>query len=210
MSGCSENVVAGLPTWPDYRCKKWPHAVRIEHYKNKALVWHPLEQIIDGESVKFYAEAEDILSHLPKLGIPMIMRKIAKGEAKGTAKVWSYPCMEKVVQTLRKKIDGVSELFTLDACRHGGMTELEEAELTEGQGRALSAHKTAQAYRGYAKETMRRALAATRKPHAHLLAQRQLEEQISTEFPNGGRNEFPNAPEKPRENKAVSVRNSTH
>jgi hypothetical protein len=84
--------------------------------------------------------------------------------------VWSYPGMEKVVQQLRKKIDGASELFTLDACRHGGMTELEEAELTDGQGRALSGHKTAQAYRGYAKETMRRALAATRKRHAHLLA----------------------------------------
>jgi hypothetical protein len=88
------------------------------------------------------------------------------------------------------------------------MTELEEAELTEGQGRALSGHKTAQAYRGYAKETMRRALAATRKRHAHLLAQRQLEEQSSTEFPNGGRESFPNAPEKPHGNKAVSVKNS--
>ena len=66
------------------------------------------------------------------------------------------------------------------------MTELEEAELTEGQGRALSGHKTAQAYRGYAKETMLRALAATKKRHAHLLAQKQLEEQSSTEFPNGG------------------------
>jgi hypothetical protein len=45
--------------------------------------------------------------------------------------------MEKVVQQMRKKIDGVSKLFTLDACRHGGMTELEEAELTDGQGRAF-------------------------------------------------------------------------
>ena|ERR1700752_1859703 len=111
----------------------------------------------------------------------MIMRKIEKGEGKGTAKAWSYPGMEKLVQTLRKQIDGVSELFTLDACRHGGMTELEEAELTEGQGRALSGHKTAQAYRGYAKETMLRALAATRKRHAHLLAQKQLEVQNAGE-----------------------------
>ena len=83
--------------------------------------------------------------------------------------------MKKLVQQMRKKIDGVSALFTLDACRHGGMTELEEAELTDGQGRALSGHKTAQAYRGYAKETMQRALAATRKRHAHLLAQKQFE-----------------------------------
>jgi hypothetical protein len=168
---------------------------------------HPLEETVDGEIIKFYAEAEDILSHLPKLGIPMIMRKIAKGEGKGTAKMWSYPGVEKLVQTLRKRIDGVSELFTLDACRHGGMTELEEAELTEGQGRALSGHKTAQAYRGYAKETIQRTLAATRKRHAHLLAQRQLE-QSSTEFPNGGRNSFPNGSERPRENKAVSAKDS--
>src|SRR5262245_31314547 len=33
-------------------------------------------------------------------------------------------------------------LFTRDACQHGGMTELEEAALTEGQGRAFSGHAT--------------------------------------------------------------------
>src|SRR5260221_7248928 len=159
------------------RMSSRPHAVRIEHHKNKTLVWHPLEETIGAETVKFYADAEYILSHVPKLGIPMIMRKIERGEGKGAAKVWSYPGMEKLVQTLRKKIEGVSQLFTLDACRHGGMTELEEAELTDGQGRALSGHKTAQSYRGYAKETIKRALAATRKRHAHLLAQKQLEQQ---------------------------------
>jgi len=50
------------------------------------------------------------------------------------------------------------------------MTELEEAELTTGQGRALSGHRTTRAYEGYAKTTMDRALAATRKCHAHRLA----------------------------------------
>jgi hypothetical protein len=49
----------------------------------------------------------------------------------------------------------------------------QEAALTEGQGRALSGHKTAQAYRGYAKETFDRALSATRKRHAHRLANTQ-------------------------------------
>ena len=206
-----ENVVAGILKWPDYRSKKWPHAIRIEHHKNKTLVWHPLEEEIEGETVKFYVEAEKIISHLPKLGIPMIMRKIEKGENKGDAKKWSYPGMEKVVQTMRKKIDGVSPLFTLDACRHGGMTELEEAELTEGQGRALSGHKTSQAYKGYAKETMQRALAATRKRHAHLLAQRQIDEQKQAEeqndksFPNEAAESLPNGPRKGKQNKPISV-----
>jgi len=70
---------------------------------------------------------------------------------------------------MRDKI-GLPSTFTLDACRHGGMTELEQAELTDGQGRALSAHESQQAYEGYAKRTMGRALSATRKGHAHRLA----------------------------------------
>jgi hypothetical protein len=76
--------------------------------------------------------------------------------------------MQKIVHTMRDKL-GLPSTFTLDACRHGGMTELEEAELTDGQGRALSAHKSQQAYEGYAKRTMERALSATRKRHAHRL-----------------------------------------
>jgi hypothetical protein len=82
----------------------------------------------------------------------------------------------------RQKMDGVPSYFTLDACRHGGMTELEEVELTEGQGRALSGHKTSQAYRGYAKEAFERALSATRKCHTHRLANAQ-----STSVQNEGR-----------------------
>jgi hypothetical protein len=50
------------------------------------------------------------------------------------------------------------------------MTELEEAELTDGQGRALSGHRSQRAYEGYAKRTLARALPATRKRYAHKLA----------------------------------------
>jgi hypothetical protein len=97
----------------------------------------------------------------------MILREIKSPN--GVAfKPYSYSGFEKIVQHLRKEI-GLASYFTLDACRHGGMTELEEAALTEGQGRALSGHKTSQAYRGYAKETFDRALSATRKRHAHRL-----------------------------------------
>jgi hypothetical protein len=102
-------------------------------------------------------------------------------------KPYSYSGFEKIVQQLRKTIDGLPSYFTLDACRHGGMTELEEAELTEGQGRALSGHKTAQAYRGDAKETLERALSATRKRHAHLLANK-----AATNVRNDGENSVRN------------------
>ena len=60
----------------------------------------------------------------------------------------------------------------MDACRHGGMTELDEAELTDGQGPALSTHRTQQSYEGYAKHAAKRMLSATRMHHAHRPAER--------------------------------------
>ena len=82
---------------------------------------------------------------------------------------------------------GLPVEFTLDACRHGGMTELEEAELTDGQGRALSAHRTKESYAGYAKRTAPRILSATRKRHAHWLAN-----QAATSIQNGQENAIQN------------------
>jgi len=183
-----ENVLAGALRWPDYRNKEWPSAIKIAHYKTGATVWHPLEETVEGTTVQFYSEAEAILAKLPRWGVPMILREI-KTRSGAAVKPYSFSGFEKIVQQLRRKIDGVPSHFSLDACRHGGMTELEEAELTEGQGRALSGHKTAQAYRGYAKETFERALSATRKRHAHRLAN-----ETATSVQNEGRNSVQNEP----------------
>jgi hypothetical protein len=135
----------------------------------------------DDDGTLFYEDAEAVLAKLPRRGVPMILREI-KSRNGVAFKPYTYSGFEKIVQRLRKQI-GLPSHFTLDACRHGGMTELEEAALTEGQGRALSGHKTAQAYRGYAKETFNRAMAATRKRHAHRLANAS-----STSVQNDGRN----------------------
>ena len=62
--------------WSDYRSKEWPSAIKILHHKTGATVWHPLDDIVDGVIVKFYAEAEEILAKLPRRGTPMILRKI--------------------------------------------------------------------------------------------------------------------------------------
>ena len=160
-----ENVIAGHIKWPGYR-PTGKATVQIEHHKTGAVIEHPLEEFLDdGSIVKFYEDAEDILSHLERRGTPMILRKVEDGKSKP----YSFSGMQKIVQRMRKEI-GLPVEFTLDACRHGGMTELEEAELTEGQGRALSAHRTKESYAGYAKRTAPRILSATRKRHAHWLA----------------------------------------
>jgi len=117
----------------------------------------------------------------------MILRQMKKD----TSKPYSFSGMQKIVHKMRDKI-GLPSTFTLDACRHGGMTELEEAALTDGQGRALSAHKSQQSYEGYAKRSMKRALAATRKRHAHLLAN-----EARTDIQNGALNDVQNDPREP-------------
>lgn len=160
-----ENVLAGYVRWQDYRNPSAPTQIRIEHHKTGEMVLHPLEEGQGNHKTLFYEEAEEILSQVPRLGLAIVMRR-KPGET--NAKAWDIMTMGRIVRNLRKPL-GLPDHFTLDACRHGGMTELEEAELTDGQGRALSAHKST-AYEGYAKRTERRALAATRKRHAHLLA----------------------------------------
>jgi hypothetical protein len=160
-----ENVLAGYVSWNDYRGKKAPTMIRIEHHKTGEMVLHPLEETTldaDNQAVRtlFYEEAEDVLAKVPKSGHGIVMRDRPAGPIK-----WDPFSMGRLVRSLRDDL-GLPKTFTLDACRHGGMTELEEAELTDGQGRALSAHRS-KAYEGYAKRTAKRALAATRKRHAY-------------------------------------------
>ena len=54
----------------------------------------------------------------------------------------------------------------MTACRHGGMTELGDAELTEQGVMSLSGHRTPDAARGYVKKTDVQRLAAASKRRA--------------------------------------------
>ena len=79
-----------------------------------------------GERVLFYPEAEEILAKTPRRGIPMCCGSTAMEPVRlGTACALTRWCV-------RFGGSGLPFTFTLDACRHGGMTELEEAGLTDG------------------------------------------------------------------------------
>jgi hypothetical protein len=176
-----ENVLAGYIQWTKYRGREAPNLVRIFHHKTGAIVLHPLQ---DDDGTLFYVDAEAVLAKVPRRGVPMVMHR----GRDGTAKLYTESGMAKLVRRIRS-IAGLPATFTLNACRHGGMTELEEAELTDGQGRALSGHSS-KAYEGYAKRTTLRALAATRKRHAHLKAAAM--NTAGTEFQNAPRIGFQN------------------
>lgn len=153
------NVVGGHIGWTDYRGASAPTKIRIEHHKTGKTVLHPLEDRDEnGKLIRFYEDAEAVLAKLPRRGAMMIL-----GPSEQKYKPTRF------AQLVRRVANraGLPKTFSLDACRHGGMTELEEAELTEGQGMALSAHVTPRAYRGYAKRTEERLMAATRRRMAY-------------------------------------------
>jgi integrase len=74
-----------------------------------------------------------------------------------------------LVQRIRRG-EGLPEHFTLEACRHGGMTELGNAGLTEQDVMALSGHATPAAARIYVKRTAEQRLAAATQRRGYVEA----------------------------------------
>lgn len=149
-----ENVLDGKLTWADYRPAERPRHVRVLHHKTREIVWMPLEDS-DGP---LYPELEEYLADLPRLGLPVVLTSGERGPARPYANVYA----QRRVREARAAA-GLPIHITLDACRHGGMTELGDADLTEQGVMTLSGHKTPQAARLYVKRTERQRISAARK-----------------------------------------------
>jgi hypothetical protein len=74
-----------------------PHAIRIEHHKTGAPVWHPLEEEVDGESIKFYAGAEIAGSEAGWLGREDSNLRMAESKSAWKS-ICSGPHFEKYLQ----------------------------------------------------------------------------------------------------------------
>ena len=149
-----ENVLTGKITWRDYRSSDHPNHVRIFHHKTGEIVLQPLEE----EGRKLYPELEEYLADLPQLGVAIVVTKGSRGPSRPYAMVYA----QAKVREAREKA-GLGSHVTLDACRHGGMTELGDAELAEQGVMALSGHKTPRAARLYVKRTEHQRLRAAAK-----------------------------------------------
>lgn len=170
-----ENVLEGYLRWSDYRPRERPGHVRIVHHKTGAIVWHPLEAA--GE--RFYPELEQRLSDLEKLALPIV---VTLGEH-GAPRPYSFSYAKRIVREARR-VAGLPEHVTMTACRHGGMTELGDAELTEQGVMSLSGHRTPEAARGYVKKTEAQRFAAARKRRAWVLNLEHAANESQNEHPS--------------------------
>jgi integrase len=151
-----EHVVErGEITWACVRPPDHPHHVQVRHPKTGAMVWLPLDDL-DGP---LFPEIEAYLAELPRRGLPIVL---TSGE-RGPSRPYSMVYAQRRVREARAKA-GLGVHVTLDACRHGGMTELGDAGVSEQGVMALSGHKTPQAARLYVKRTdAQRSIAARQR-----------------------------------------------
>ena len=77
-----------------------PTAIKINHHKTDAVVWHPLEETTEDGTVKFYCDAEAVLARLPRRGIAMILKQ----RRDGTTEPYTAMQMSKVVRKLRDRL----------------------------------------------------------------------------------------------------------
>src|SRR5207247_251703 len=133
--------------------------VRIIHHKTGELVWLPL---ID-QSGLLFPELTAYLDSLERLGVPMVLMRSKRRGA--PARPFLLRTARDRVRDAAKKA-GLPDDLTLAACRHGGLTELGDAELTEQGVMALSGHRTPEAARLYVKRTETQRAAGARKRRA--------------------------------------------
>ena len=159
-----ENVLGGAISWTDYRPAHHPRHVRIEHWKTKKMVWQPLE---DDHGLLF-PEIENLLGRR-WLGLACRLSCLSPsvgprqtGSERRTPSLYSLEHARHLVQEARAAASLPTHV-TLAACRHGGMTELGDSDLTEQQIMALSTHATPQAARVYVKRTEVQRKTAARK-----------------------------------------------
>ncbi len=154
-----ENILAGWIRWTDWRPGE---SVEILHHKTGASVTHRLR---DDDGTQLYPELEEWLDSLDVLGVSIVLQTVRSGPHAGKIRPYDPKQAAKHVRAARAAA-GLGDHVTLDACRHGGLTEIGDASATEAEGMATSGHTTPAAYRGYVKASEAQRLSAARKRRA--------------------------------------------
>jgi hypothetical protein len=159
-----EEHIFGVLTVEHYRPRERPDEVFIIHPKTGEEVWIPLFDA--GEPL--FPELMERLDAIKRgrIGGLLIVRDWVD-KASGVPVPWlarsgDLTYMRHVTKDMIRAADLPLDL-SFRSWRHGGMTELGDAELTDAQIRAISRHKNARTLPRYVKRTQRQIIAGTRK-----------------------------------------------
>jgi hypothetical protein len=173
-----ENVLGGYMTWPNYKPAGARNTVLIEHHKTGKQIPMPLW---DGP-IPLFPELTQYLDSLERLGVPIVLMRPRR--SKGGAKIARPFLMRTARARVRKaaRAAGLPDWLTMEACRHGGITELGDAGGTDQEVRASTGHDSS-AFLVYLKQTEHQRTNAQRKRRIYLDLEKEQEQDKSQ---NGG------------------------
>lgn len=140
--------IVGRFAWSQYKPAERPDAIKLRHHKNRKgdeRMWMPLFQ----DGVALLPELTDRLDKLMRHGPLVIMSEAKRG---GIRKPYERTYFAQLVRKIREEAGLPGEL-TFTSFRHGGVTELGDADISDQGALSLTGHKTRNILSIYMKRT---------------------------------------------------------
>ncbi|MFA5956866.1 hypothetical protein [Hyphomicrobium sp.] len=154
--------IIGRFAWSQYKPPERPDAIKLRHYKNRKgdeRSWMPLFQ----DGVALLPELTDRLDKSMRHGPLVIMSEAKRG---GVKKPYERTYFAQLVRKIRDKADLPSDL-TFTSFRHGGVTEIGDADVSDQGALSLTGHKTRDILSIYMKRTEAQRVTAARARLEH-------------------------------------------
>lgn len=161
-----DGSMAGI-SWHDYRSPAdhgYRAALRVRQHKTGELIWVSLYDVDDaGRYIELFPGLIDRLDATPRRGSLIVMRDSAhrnrKAQISLTYTEYSFGHLFREIA----EAAGLPAKVQFRAMRHGGLTELGDAEATDQEMMSLSGHADRQTLRIYSRRTAAQARNAARK-----------------------------------------------
>jgi hypothetical protein len=137
-----------------------------------------------------FPELTAYLDGLERLGLPIVLMKPER--LSGAKVAVPRPFLLRSTRNRVRAVARVGELpddLTLAACRHGGITELGDAELTEQGVMPMTGHKTPDAARIYLKRTEKQRAIGARRRRAFVELEERSAHEVRMKPPPQSQNE---------------------
>jgi len=151
-----------------YRPKDHPNEVYVVHPKNGEAVWIPLYDAAGAALFPELMARMDAMRRDRIGGGPFFVRDW-RDRRTDVRQPWApNGNVRTITRKTREILDavGLPREITFTSFRHGGLTELGDADLTDAQIRAISRHKSAKVLTGYVKRTEKQIIDGTHKRRA--------------------------------------------
>src|SRR5258708_4029655 len=152
-----------------YRPKDHPNEVYVVHPKNGEAVWIPL---YDAAGAALFPEVMvrmDLMKRNRIGGGPFFVRdwrdRRTDARLPWAARTGNGRTITRKTREILDAV-GLPREITFTSFRHGGLTELGDAELSDAQIRAISRHKSAERPAGYVKRTEKQIIDGVHKRRA--------------------------------------------